>query len=272
MYLNANLLTLLPTPNGNSDSLLGALYGGSTATSADPIGALRTALKTETKGIAAAASVPQAKREIANFRTAVAAAKTPAELLANPDARKVLLTANGLGSQTDYPGLVSKALLSDTGKAGSLASKLTNAQWLATAKTYDFANKGLSVLKQKSTIDNIVNGYAEVQWREGLNATTPGLSNAIDFRARAATIKSATQILGDSTFREVVTVALGIPKQIAFQSLDAQTLAITSRLDVSKFKSAAYVDQFTKRYLIAAGNAAPAGSGSSGSGLSSLFA
>ena len=48
--------------------------------------------------------------------------------------------------------------------------------------------------------------------------------------------------------------------------LQAQELAITSRLDLTKFKSASFVEQFTRRYLVAAG-AAAASSGGTGSGL-----
>ena len=274
MLLSSASLSLLPSSSGSSGSLLGALYGtGATTGTTNPVVALKTALATETKGVAAAAVVPQTKREIAAFRAAVAAAKTPAELLANADARKVLLTANGLGSQADYAGLVSKALLSDTTKTGNLASKLTNTQWLATAKAYDFANKGLSVLQDTAAIDSIANGYAEVKWREGLDQSTPGLSSAIDFRSRASKITSALGVLGDSTLREVVTTALGIPKQIAYQSLEAQQAAINSRLDIGKFKDPSFVEQFTRRYLIAAAAAANASSTTGkGTGLSSLFA
>lgn len=276
MTITASVLSLFPSPSSATDpttALLSALYGTGTAgagTGSDPVTALNSAVKTETTAVAAVAKQPQVARDIAAFRSAVASAKTPAALLANPTALKVLLTANGLGDQAGYTALASKALLSDTSKAGSLASKLPNAQWLATAKTFDFANKGLANLKKPGVLDSVTNGYAEVQWRQGLDAATPGLSNAIDFRSRAGTITSADQILGDATFREVVTVALGIPKQIAFQSLNAQEQAITSRLDVSKFKSAAFVDQFTKRYLVAASTAA--GSNGAATGIASLFA
>ena len=262
-------LSLLPSSYGGlSDSLLGALYGAGApgGSGANPITALQTALRTQTKGVAAAANEPQAKRDIAAFKAAVASAKTPAALLANPTARKVLLTANGLGDQADYAALATKALTSDTSKPDSLAAKLADTRWLDVAKTYDFANQGLAVLKSQTVQDAITGGYAEVKWRQGLDQSTPGLSNAIDFRGRAKGIKSAVQILGDSTLREVVTTALGIPKQIAFQSLEAQQKAINDRLDLSKFQTASFVDQFTRRYLVAAG------ASSSGSGAPSLFA
>lgn len=275
MSINASVLGLFGPPSTDATtSLLSALYGtgaaAGTGNGNDPVTALDNALKTETKSVAAVARRPEVARDIAAFRTAVATAKTPSDLLSNPAALKVLLTANGLGSQAGYTALAKKALLSDTSKVGSLASTLPDAQWLSTAKTFDFANKGLANLQKPGVLDSVANGYAEVQWRQGLDAATPGLSNAIDFRSRAGTITSADQILGDATLREVVTVALGIPKQIAFQSLNAQEQAITTRLDVSKFKSAAFVDQFTKRYLVAASTAA--GSSGTTTGIASLFA
>ena len=277
MTINASVLGLFTssTATDPTTALLSALYGTGTAATGpgngiDPVTALNNAVRTETTAVAAVAKQPQVARDIAAFRAAVAGAKTPAALLANPAALKVLLTANGLGDQVSYTALASKALLSDTSKSGSLASQLSNAQYLATAKTFDFANKGLAIIKNPSVLDSIANGYAEVQWRQGLDAGTPGLSEALDFRSRAATITSADQILGDPTFRTVVTTALGIPQQIAFQPLEAQETAITSRLDITQFKKPAFVDQFTRRYLVAAGTAA--GSSGATTGITSLFA
>ena len=195
MVLDSSSLSLLPTTaNQSSADLLGILYGKSTgAGSTNPVLALQLALKTETKSVATVAKEPETARDIATFRAAVAKAKTPAELLANPVARKVLLTANGLGDQTDYGALVSKALLSDTSKTGSLASKLTDTRWLSVAKTYDFANQGLTTLQKPGVLDSLANGYAEVKWRQSLDAATPGLSYALDFRSRAGTITSVDE-------------------------------------------------------------------------------
>lgn len=276
MGIDASILSLLPTTSNATNSLLSALYGtGSTGTAGngiDPVTALNNALKTETKSVAAVAKQPDVARDIAAFRKAVAAAKTPADLLKNPAVLKVLLTANGLGDQVQYPALAQKALLSDTSKTGSLASQLSNTEWLSTAKTFDFANKGLANIRKSGVLDSIANGYAEVQWRTSLNTNTPGLSNALNFRSRAGTITTALQVLGDATLRDVVTTALGIPKQIAFQSLEAQAKAITDRVDLTRFKDSKYVDQFTRRYLVAAAAAASSSGTSSSSGGLGLFA
>ena len=257
-------LSLLQAMNtGSGTDLVATLYSSPAATGGNPVDALQNAVKNEAKGIADEAKQPEVARDIAAFRKAVANAKDLSSLLADPAARKVLLTANGLGDQTDYTALATKALTSDPAKSDSLVNKLSDTQWLTMAKTYDFANEGLAVLKKPSVLDTVANGYAEVMWRQSLDASTPGLSYALDFRTRASTAKSAYQILGDATLREVVTTALGIPKEIAYQSIDAQAKAITDRLDITKLQDPKFVEQFTRRYLVAA---SAAGSGQS-SGL-----
>jgi hypothetical protein len=252
------------TPSA-SDSLLAALYPapGSTTASGDPIAALKSAEVNSTADIASTAAQPSVAQDIATFRSKVASATSAASLLQDPTVLKVLLTANGLGDQTQYPVLAQKALLSDTTVSTSLADTLSNTSWKATASLFDFANKGLSVLQTSSVIDTIANGYAEVLWRQSLDTTTPGLSDALTFRAAASTITSADQILGDATLRNVVTTALGIPLQIAFQDIGAQEQAITSQLDITKFKDPKFVEAFASQYLLAAGQAASSSSSTS---------
>ena len=268
MTISALSLSLLPSTSNGTQSLLDAVYGGVKATG-NPVLALQSAVRDEAKGITDTAKEPQVKRDIAAFQAAVATAKTPAELLANPTARAVLLTANGLGDQAQYVALATKALLSDPSDPKSVANRLPDTRWIAVAKTFDFAKAGLGNLKSSAVLESIASGYAEVKWRQGLEQSTPGLSRAIDFRSRASGITSAVQILADPTFREVVTVSLGIPKQIAFQSIEAQERAILSKLDINAFKRPNFIEQFTRRYLIAAGNAAGS---SQASGAAALFA
>ena len=254
-----------------SAGLLSALYpaAGSSAGSSDPVAALQNAVTNSAKDIAQTAAQPAVARDIAAFRSAVAAATSPAQLLQNPTVLKVLLTANGLGGQEQFPALAQKALLSDTTQTGALANTLANTAWKATASTYDFANQGLAVLLKPGVVDTLANGYAEVTWRNSLDQTTPGLSEALSFRQSASTITSALQILGDPTLRTVVTTALNIPQQIAFQDLGAQEQAITNRVDITRFKDSKFVNAFTTQYLLAA-QANAASSSSSTTSLDSL--
>jgi hypothetical protein len=267
--IDSSLVSLFGSDTSSS-SILGTLYGNSAAVSSgalNALSALRLAENNQTKSIATTAKQSDVARDVAAFRKGIASAKDAASALKNPSVLKVLLTANGLSDQLGYTALATRTLLSNINDKKSLANTLTDTRWKAVVKSYDFANKGLTNLKSASVQNTIANGYAEIAWRKSLDATTPGLSNALSFRSHAAGITSVDQILGDRTLRTVVTTALGIPQQIAFQGLLAQEKAISSRVDITKFKDPKFVETFTQRYLIAAGNAATS---TTGSDLSSL--
>jgi len=257
---------------GISAALLQTVVGGVTGTTTDPLTALTNAERDESKDVAQVANQPAVARAIVKFTAAVTGATNVATLLKNPDVLNVLLTANGLGDQTAYTALATKALLSDPTDAKSLANTLPDTRWKTVAQTYNFAAQGLTVLQDPKVIATIANGYAEVTWRDTLDATTPGLSNALDFRARANTATTADAILGDATFRTVVTTALGIPPQIAYQDIGAQEQAITSHLDIKKLQDPKFVEGLTQQYLVAMQQSAASTSSSTGSNLFALAA
>lgn len=231
---------------------LSVRYGGArtAGTGGNPVAALRQAVAGQDRGIAAAAKQPEVQRDIAAFRRAVATAKDPKALLADPAARRVLLTASGLGDQAGYAALATKALLSDPSDSRELANILSDRKWKA-ASTLDFAKQGLAVLRDPKVLDTMASAYAEIVWRKSLDAATPGLSDALTFRATAARARNVDDVLGDATLRRVVTGALGIPQEIAIQPLDTQERAISSRLDVSRLRDPKFVDGLAQRYLIA---------------------
>ena len=270
----ASLFTALSLSRSNASEsisfILSAAYAGTStgsvgASSENPITALQIAQRNQTQDIAVEAKQPQVLRDVAAFTKAVQTATSAKQLLANPAVMKVLLTANGLGSQIGYPALAQQALLSDPNNPTSLANQLssTNAQWLVTAQTYDFANKGLSILQNPKVISTLANGYAEVLWRQSLDKQTPGLSNALDFIQNAKNFTSAVQLLGDPVIRNVVTTALGIPQQIAYQPLTAQEQAITAQLNVANLQDPKFVQSFADRYLTVLQATAQSGSGTS---------
>lgn len=256
--------SLLSLFSGGADtgasSLIATLYGRGPgrAGSVSPFTAMRAAEQHKDRDIGRTAERPEIKRAIDGFRAGVAKATSADALLRDPRVMEVLLTANGLGDQSTRPALARKALMSDLSDPASVANTLTDRRWKSVAQTYDFARRGLDVIKDSRVIDRLASGYAEVKWRKSLDQTTPGLSNALTFRAQAGTVTSALQILGDPVLREVVTTALRIPKQIAFQPLTAQENAITTRLKIEKLSDPKFVEAFAQRYLQAAAEKATA--------------
>lgn len=122
MSITSPALYLLQAMNsgGSTTDLFSIISGqGSSGSTTDPVSALILAEKNETKAVTQQENDPQTKRDISHFLAAVAKAPDLKTLLQDPIARNVLLTANGLGNQTDYTALATKALLSDTTQSGN---------------------------------------------------------------------------------------------------------------------------------------------------------
>jgi hypothetical protein len=267
---NLNVPSYLPTLLGLSSpgsSLLATLYSYAAPASGtvNPIAALEQARFDEAQQVALVAAQPQVKRDIAQFAQTLAAAETPARLLGDPVALRVLLIANGMADQVGNTALATRALLADPARPDSLLATLVDQRWRSVSQAYSFATRGLAILSDPKTIAMVANRYADALWRTQLDRTTPGLSNALDFLRRASTIIDVDQLFGDPTFRAVITTALGVSPQIAPA---ARERAISTRIDLRQFQNPAFVTQFTHRYLIAARQAATQTAGMAASGLS----
>jgi hypothetical protein len=246
------LTSLFGATFGATDPLLNALYGsGGGAATQNPVVALRSAEQNETHDIKVTGAQRDVQQAIKQFTRAVNSAKSVTQLLANPAVMKVLLTANGMQDQIAYTALATKALTSDLSDPKSLANVLTDTRWKSMAKSFNFATNGLQAIQTPTVIATVAAGYTKAVWEAGEDAVAPGLSKALDFKARASTMTSVDQILGDRSIRSVVTTALGIPQQIAFQNLAAQENAISRRLDVTKLQDPKFVETFAQQYLIA---------------------
>lgn len=107
------------------------------------------------------AADPAVQRDIAQFIRALATAKTPVQLLGNPVALRVLLTANGLADQAGNDALATRALLSNPSRSNSLLKQLRDTRWIAINRKYSFATNGLSAMKNPAVIAGIARAYAE---------------------------------------------------------------------------------------------------------------
>ncbi len=259
------LTSLFSASFGATDPLLAAIYGDGQSTSVpvDPVQALTSAEVNQTQDIKVAAAQPAVQQAIAAFTSAVNSATSVSQLLSNPAVQNVLLTANGMSDQIGYTALTTKALTSNLSDPNALVNQLTDTRWKPLATTYNFAANGLTSIQNPTAIASITAAYTKATWVANEDKVTPGLSNALSFLSNASTITSVDQILGNPTMRTVVTTALGIPQQIAFQDLTAQEQAISTRMDISQFKDPTFVKSFVQRYLIA--NAANASSSSASS-------
>ena len=248
-----NSPSYLPTLYGvgpGGDSLLAALCRRESAPIAtDPVGVLDQALRSEGEQIARTAAQPEVRRDLARFARALARAATPAELLTNPAALKVLLTAHGLGDQCANRALAAKVLLPDPVAPGALAGRLADGRWRSLARTCAFAARGLAALREPRMAETIAQGYAEAVWRHDQERATPGLGTALAFLRRAPAVVWVRQVQGDPALDAVIALALDIPPESAFPTAAARDTAIAARLDVARLRDPRYVRQLAEIYL-----------------------
>jgi hypothetical protein len=254
MKITPAIASTLFASSTSAASLASTLYGGvaeTTGAQIDPFVALKDAEKNGAAAVKRKAAEPLVKRDLDAFEKAVTSSKSVEEFFANPVAAKVFLTANDLGDVAGYKALVVRTLNSDYLDDQSLAARMgaQRGAYYETALKYDFHYSGLDVLQRAGSIAEIREDYAKALWRQSLDATAPGVSNALAFKERAASLDSAYKILGDPVGREVVTTALGLPQQIAYQPVSSQAALIERGIAIGKLKTPAYVDMLVKRYL-----------------------
>jgi Protein of unknown function (DUF1217) len=276
-YVAGMNYALLFSPNSASNAsanLLAALYNpnppSTAVTTGNPITDLKLAQANQKTGVANEAKQPLVARAISAFTSAVKNAKTLQQVLGNPAVMQVFLTSNNLARYINEPAVAKKALMSDPSDTKSLVNQLGDSNLLSVTKTFDFAKNGLAALQNPSVIASLSNAYAEVEWRQSLDVATPGLSNALTFLGQASSISKVDDILGDPTNRAVVLTALGIPEQVAFQSLNAQEQAVTTRMNIADLKKPSFVTSLTDQYLLTMQQQASQNSGANGTNLLSL--
>jgi len=240
----------LPTAGGATGAA-GAGSGGFISAGAIKA-ALDNAEKFEARQLAQAAKDPQVQREMARYEKVLKSAKSLDDVLDDPVARRVFMTANGLKGYVDYIGMAKKVLASDPFDKASQAAKLQAVEgaWLDTVRKYPVGRTGLSVLTAPAAIAEVRNNYIAEKRLDALDQQMPGLGSAILFKQGAPKLKNAVEVLGSGLGRDVITTAFGIPKQIAVQSIEAQARIISQRIDIAKLQKESYVDAIAQRYLL----------------------
>lgn len=214
--------------------------------------ALANAEKNEAKQLAQVARDPQVAKDLARYAKVVKNAKTMDDVLNDPVARKVFMTANGLKASVDFVGLAKKALNSDPSDGSSPAARLAsiNGAWYDAVKKWPVGLAGIGVLQVSDAVAEISQDYVGEKRLDMLDEQLPGLGSAVLFKQIAPNLKDAIGILGSPLGREIITTALNIPKQIAVQSVEAQQKAINQRMNPAKLSNPTYVNTIAERYLM----------------------
>ncbi len=252
-------------------SLFGATGGAATASYGVSLATLKSAQATgaEQKGIDRVAKQAEVKQAVAAFTKAVEGGKDLDKVLRDPRVLKVLLPALGLAGDVDKPGLAARALQADPAAKGGLLANLKSS-WKTAAETLGLHGGGLKALQDPALREKLVQGYLKYEWRESLDDKAPGVANAMYFKENVGKAKTVYDILGDSVLRQVMTTALGLPEQIAIQSVETQGRAVTSRLRLAELDDPKKVQKLIDRYLISKADSANAAAGAGSPDLITL--
>jgi hypothetical protein len=189
--------------------------------------------------------------------------KSVQDIFNDPKLLNFILTATGLGDQTNAVGLVKKALTQDPTKPGAIANQLSNKKFLAADQVLQLYN-GLSGIQDPTTIQSLITGFQQNTFEQNIAKTDQSVANARYFAANVAQAVSGQStntnalfaVLGDPVLRDVVTTALGFPKQLAVLPVQDQAIQVGQRVNVQSFKDPKFVAQFVTRYLTQVQNAA----------------
>jgi len=214
----------------------------------------------EARALERIAREPQQARALEQFRRAVERAPDARAALRDPRVLGVLATALGMPDAAGQPGLAQRALLADPTEPESLVNRLPDKRWKAAAETLRLDRRGIAALRDPELQARLAEGLRRARLREAQEASRPGLGDAMLFLESAPRAQGPYSVLGNPVLRRVVTTALGLPRELALQSVEAQARALEARLDLAKLREPREVQRLAERYLIArAGEAVGAG-------------
>ncbi|HEV7369220.1 DUF1217 domain-containing protein [Arenibaculum sp.] len=192
------------------------------------------------------------QRDIEYFSENVGKVNSVDDLFGDYKLMSFVLHAVDLGTEIQFSGRAKRALSERMDDPDALMNRLSDKRFKNAARVLELGETGVATLKKPETIAELKDLYVKMRYDDDLRRSTPEVSYAKYFEKNAGGIENYFDILGDAQFREVVTKALGLPKELAYQDIDAQAAAIERRLSLDDLKKPEFVEKLTQRFLIMA--------------------
>ncbi|WP_207476502.1 DUF1217 domain-containing protein [Arenibaculum pallidiluteum] len=193
---------------------------------------------------------PAVTREVQYFREKVGSLKSVDDIFSDYRMMSFVLKASNLEDEIPFPGRAKRALTERADNTDALMNRLTDKRFKAAAEALKFAETGLSTLKNPETIEKLVSSYAKISYEKTLGLENIAVPKARYFQEKIGQVENYYDILGDKILRDVVTTALNIPQELAFQEVETQAAALEARIKLDDLKDPDTVAKFTQRYLI----------------------
>ena len=213
---------------------------------------------------AAQQAVPANQRDDAYFRDKIGKIDTADQLVADKRLLRIALAAFGLEGDVNSGAFIRKVLTDGTLKEGTLSSKLANKQYQRLSAAFGFGDFSVPRNKLSDFPDKILAQYQIRQFETAVGAQNNTYRLALNAQRELPVIASQKisetakwfTILGNPPLREVVQIALGLPKSFASIDLDQQVSVLKMRAEaafgsegVSQFVNPGTLDALTQRFL-----------------------
>jgi len=194
---------------------------------------------------------PAVKKEIEYFRQKAATIKTPEEFFKDQRLMKFALSAYSLEAEQQFPARIKQVMTSDPKDPKALANRMADPRYRDINKDFAFGQTGTANLKLTKFVDKVVEKYVTNEYEKKLGEQNPALREAAYFKRTIGNVTDVYQILGDKVLRGVVFSTLGVPAEVANQSVEKQADLVKKGFKLDKVKDKLYVDNFLKRFVAA---------------------
>lgn len=192
---------------------------------------------------------PMFKKEMETFRARVKDIKSVEEFFKDYRVLKTVLEAYGLETEIGKAGFVKKLLSGNPTDKNALINRARDPRYQelsADIRLY----LGISQLKDSLFATKVEKRLQQIRTEKSLDEQSPGIRAAMRFKVEAPRVKTPYDILGNPVLREVILTVTGLPKTIAYQTVEAQARVISARVKIAKFSDPRYIDSLIKQFLV----------------------
>jgi hypothetical protein len=193
---------------------------------------------------------PAVERELKYFKDKIGAVNSVDDLFRDRRLAAFILTSVGLGDDVNYVAKAKRVLSQQMGDKKSLMNVLQDPRYKSAAKILRLGEDGVATLKMPETTEKLAELYVMVRHEDDLQKQNGAVPLARYFNAKASSITSAYDILGDTRLRAMVLETLSLPRELAIQPVETQAATLERRLDLKKLQDPKFVDALVSRYLI----------------------
>ena len=218
----------------------------------------------------ATASSGQVKSATAYYLANIGKVKSISDFVGNYRLLSYSLKAYGLEDIGNAQGLITKLLQGGTTDPKALANTLSDQNYKAFAKAFDFAGQGAAVTSTTAVTTGTTSRYVEQTLEDNQATSNPGVQLALYFTREAPSVTNVYGLLADKNLLKVVQTAFGLPVS-ASADIDAEATSLSKYVSVADLQNPAKVKQIAERFT-ANYDASGANTSSDSSGVAQIFA